>query len=149
MSVTTASPVTILVADDDLGHCELIRRNLLRAGLHNPVVAVHSGEAALEHVRVHAARGPLLVLLDINMPGAIDGTEVLRQLKDAPATRKLPVIMLTSTDDPREIDRCYDLGCNIYVTKPIDPALFVEAVRRIGLFIEIVSLVPLESEAFQ
>jgi len=149
MSVTTASPVTILVADDDLGHCELIRRNLLRAGLHNQVVAVHSGEAALEHIRGHAALAPLLVLLDINMPGAIDGTEVLRQLKDAPATRKLPVIMLTSTDDPREIDRCYDLGCNIYVTKPIDPALFVEAVRRIGLFIEIVSLVPLESEAFQ
>ncbi len=147
MSVTTASPVSILVADDDLGHCELIRRNLLRAGLRNTLAAVHSGEAVLEYVRGHAALEPLLVLLDINMPGAIDGTGVLRQLKGAPATRKLPVIMLTTTDDPREIDRCYDLGCNIYVTKPIDPALFVEAVRRIGLFIEIVSVAPLGSEA--
>lgn len=147
MSVTASNPVTILVVDDDAGHCELVRRNLRRAGLSNPMVAVHSGEAALEHVRVHAATGPLLILLDINMPGSIDGTDVLRQVKGAVSTRKVPVMMLTTTDDPREIHRCYDLGCNVYVTKPVDPILFVEAIRRIGLFIEIVNVAPPTSEA--
>jgi len=146
MSVTTAAPVSIVVADDDLGHCELIRRNLRRAGLHNPVVTVHSGEVALEYVRQHAPQKPLLVMLDINMPGAVDGTEVLRQLKDDAATQRVPVIMLTTTDDPREIERCYALGCNVYVTKPIDPALFIEAIRRIGLFVQIVSVAPPEVE---
>jgi len=142
MSVTTANPVTILVADDDKGHCELVRRNLRRAGLRNPIVTVHAGDAALEHVRVHAPTEPVLVLLDINMPGAIDGIAVLREIKGAAPTRRVPVIMLTTTDDPREMGRCYDLGCNVYVTKPVDPARFIESIRRIGLLIEIVSVVP-------
>jgi CheY-like chemotaxis protein len=148
MTVSTADPVTILVVDDDLGHCELIRRNLRRAAAHNPVVVLHTGEAALAHVRAcgtpdgHAAPGPLLILLDINMPGAINGMDALRLLKADPMLRTLPVIMLTTTDDPREIARCYDLGCSAYVTKPIDPAMFVEAIRRLGLFIEINQVAP-------
>jgi CheY-like chemotaxis protein len=146
MSAITSNPTTVLVADDDVGHCELVRRNLRRAGLRNPIVAVHSGDAALEHVRVHASTGPLLVLLDINIPGAINGTDVLRQVKGAASTRKVPVMMLTSTDDPREMDRCYDLGCNVYVIKPVDPAQFVEAIRRIGQFIEILSVAPPAAE---
>ena len=140
--MTTTTPVSILVADDDKGHCELIRRNLRRAGLRNPIVAVHSGDAALEHIRGHAAAEPLLVLLDINMPGAINGIEVLREVKSAAPTRKVPVIMLTTTDNPREMERCYELGCNVYVIKPVDPTRFIEAIHRIGLFIEIVSVVP-------
>jgi CheY-like chemotaxis protein len=147
MSVTTPGPVTVLIVDDDTGHCELIRRNLRRAGVHNPIVAVHAGEAALDYIRDNVAIGPLLILLDINMPGAIDGTEVLRHLKSGAFTRMVPVIMLTTTDDPREIHRCYELGCNIYVTKPIDPARFIEAIRRIGLLVEIVSVVPPLPEA--
>jgi CheY-like chemotaxis protein len=153
MSVSPPEPITILVVDDDEGHCELVRRNLRRAALQNPVVVVHSGEAALDYVYRRgrhggrAATGSLLVLLDINMPGAINGLDVLHQLKGEVSTRNLPVIMLTTTDDPREIDRCYQLGCNVYVTKPVDPSRFVEAIRRLGRFIEIVSVVPLESEA--
>ena len=153
MSVSPPNPVTILVVDDDEGHCELIRRNLRRVALRNPIVVVNSGEAALDYVHGsgpyagRAAAWPLLILLDINMPGAINGLDVLRQLKTDPSTRNLPVIMLTTTDDPREIARCYELGCNIYVTKPVDPAVFIDAIHRLGLFIEISTLAPLVSEA--
>jgi CheY-like chemotaxis protein len=152
MSVSTSDPVTILVVDDDQGHCELVRRNLRRVALRNPIVVVNSGEAALDYVHgsgPHAGRaavGKLLILLDINMPGAINGMDVLRQLKTDASTRNLPVVMLTTTDEPREIARCYELGCNFYVTKPLDPTMFIDAIHRLGLFIEIISVAPLASE---
>jgi CheY-like chemotaxis protein len=71
----------------------------------------------------------VLVLLDINMPG-IDGMEVLRQIKSDPRTTKIPVLMLTSAGNPREISRCYEYGCNAYITKSVDPRAFIEAVRE-------------------
>jgi len=81
-----------------------------------------------------------LILLDVNMPG-LDGAEVLRQIKAHPRKKKIPVIMLTTTDDPREIKRFYELGCSVYVTKPVDPGAFIEAIKRLGMFISIVSAV--------
>ena len=81
----------------------------------------------------------MLLLLDINMP-RVDGVEVLRQLKANPATAQIPVIMLTTTDDPREVRRCYDLGCSSYVTKPVAYEKFVEAIRHLGLFLSIVEV---------
>ena len=63
--------------------------------------------------------GEVVILLDINMP-RIDGIEALRQIKANDATKSIPVIMLTTTDDPREVNRCYELGCNVYITKPVD-----------------------------
>lgn len=140
-----AHRVVILIVDDDEGHTELVRRNLRRAGINNELLALSSGSAALDFV---FARGEylgrkddtdLLILLDINMPG-LDGVEVLRQIKEHPDTRMIPVIMLTTTDDPREVNRCYDLGCNVYITKPIDPSAFIEAVNRLGLFIAVVTM---------
>jgi CheY-like chemotaxis protein len=71
------------------------------------------------------------------MPG-FDGVEVLRQIKADPVKKKIPVIMLTTTDDPREVQKCYELGCNEYVTKPLDPSSFIEAIRRLGMFLSIV-----------
>ncbi len=135
--------VDILVADDDDGHVELVRRNLRRAGVVNPIARVDRGDSALEFVRRRLAEGPvasagLLLLLDIKMPGPIDGIEVLRVLKSEPVTAKVPVIMLTTTNDPREIQRCYELGCNVYVTKPVEPEAFMEAIHRLGLFLSIV-----------
>jgi CheY-like chemotaxis protein len=79
------------------------------------------------------------LLLDINMP-RVDGVEVLRRLKADPKTDQLPVLMLTTTDDPREVQRCYELGCSSYVTKPVEYDRFVEAVRRLGLFLSIVQV---------
>ena len=137
--------LVILLAEDDEGHAYLIQQNLLEAGVVNRIVHVPNGQEALDFIHCRGAyagrvpNGPLLVLLDINMPLA-DGIEVLRQLKADPHTDQLPVIMLTTTDDPREVQRCNDLGCSSYVTKPVDYDRFVEAIRRLGLFLSIVQV---------
>jgi CheY-like chemotaxis protein len=138
-----AQLLNILVVDDDPGHAELVRRNLQRAGVANPIHPIASGREALDYVfrrgqHTHRDGRELIMLLDINMPGGIDGVDVLRQIQSHETTRQLPVIMLTTTDDPREINRCYALGCNVYVTKPVDSSAFIEAIARLGLFISIV-----------
>jgi CheY-like chemotaxis protein len=89
----------------------------------------------------------LLILLDINMPGSVNGVEVLRQMKADPAMRRTPVIMLSTTDDPREVALCYDLGCSVYITKPVDSVQFIEAIKRLGLFLQIISLAAAEQGA--
>ncbi|HVY70604.1 MAG TPA: response regulator, partial [Verrucomicrobiae bacterium] len=100
--------VVILVADDDAGHARLIEKNLQRAGLHNPVMRFENGQEILDYLfhkgkgRKLAGNAAYLLLLDIRMP-KLDGVEVLRQVKAHPELRKLPVIMLTTTDDPREV----------------------------------------------
>lgn len=147
-------PVTILVVDDDEGHVELVRRSLRRAGIVNPIVALHSGQDALDYVFGPARSGAaapvderLLVLLDIRIPGGADGIAVLERMKSDRRTRSIPVIMLTTSDDQREIQRCYDLGCNIYISKPIDPARFIEAINRLGLFLAVIAVPVVPREA--
>jgi CheY-like chemotaxis protein len=81
------------------------------------------------------------VLLDIRMP-KVDGIEVLRRLKGDPQLRKLPVIMLTTTDDSREVELCHELGCNVYIQKPVDYDKFSEAIRRLGLFVMLLLVPP-------
>ena len=139
----TTQSVTIILAEDDDGHAQLVQRNLERAGLLNGFLRVRDGQELLDCL---ASRGDshqqtldeaLVVLLDINMP-RIDGVEALRQIKANPMTHRIPVIMLTTTDDPREIDRCYELGCNVYITKPVEYEGFIDAIRRLGLFLQIV-----------
>jgi CheY-like chemotaxis protein len=136
---------TILIVDDDEGHVELVRRNLRRIAVSNPIVTLNSGELALDYIfrrGEFAARagGDPLILMDINMPGAINGVEVLRQVKANAKTRKIPVIMLSTTDDPREIALCYELGCSVYITKPVDSLQFIEAIKRLGLFLQVICL---------
>jgi CheY-like chemotaxis protein len=135
----THTPLVILLADDDDGHAQLIQRNLKRAGVVNRIERVKDGQQALDFIREGRCNAPLLLLLDINMP-RVDGVEVLRQLKGNPATSSIPVIMLTTTDDPREVSRCYQLGCSIYITKPVRYEEFAEALSRLGMFLEIVKL---------
>ena len=138
-------PLLILLAEDDDGHALLIQRNLERAGIANEIVRVSDGQEALDFVHCqgrHAKRNadtPLLLVLDINMP-RLDGIEVLRQVKADESTTHIPVIMLTTTDDPREVQRCYEMGCNVYVTKPVDYDAFVDAVRRLGMLLQIVKV---------
>jgi CheY-like chemotaxis protein len=136
----------ILIVDDDDGHGELVRRNLKRSGFANPIYMLTRGQDALDYVfctgtyRERTGNGHLLILLDLKMPGTVDGMEVLRQIKADPLKKKIPIVMLTTTDDPREVNRCYELGCSVYMRKPIDPTEFVEAIRRLGLFISVVSI---------
>lgn len=140
-------PLLILLAEDDEGHSRLIQRNLRRSGVANELMHVTDGQQALDFV---FSRGefagrrcgrPLLLLLDINMPH-VDGLEVLRRLKAAEGSENVPVIMLTTTDDPREIQRAYALGCAAFVTKPVVYEAFIEAVQRLGLFLQVVSVLP-------
>ncbi|HXD89206.1 MAG TPA: response regulator [Urbifossiella sp.] len=140
----------ILLAEDDDGHAYLVQQNLQDAGVANRFVRVTDGQEVLDYIhregafRDRVAGAPMLLLLDINMP-RVDGVEVLRRLKADPTTDKIPVIVLTTTDDPREVRRCYELGCNSYITKPVEYDRFVEAIRRLGLFLTIVQ-VPREDE---
>jgi CheY-like chemotaxis protein len=142
--------LVILLAEDDEGHAALVLRNLKRSGIANEVIHAKDGQAALDYIRCQGkyagrvANGPLLLLLDINMP-RVDGVEVLRQVKADAKTARLPVVMLTTTDDPREVERCYELGCSVYVTKPVAYEEFIEAIKRLGLFLAIVN-VPAEGE---
>jgi CheY-like chemotaxis protein len=143
---------TILIVDDDDGHVELVRRNLRRIALGNPIIALQDGDRALNYIfrRGEFAANVeelLLILLDINMPGSVNGVEVLRQMKADPAMRRTPVIMLSTTDDPREVALCYDLGCSVYITKPVDSVQFIEAIKRLGLFLQIISLAAAEQGA--
>jgi CheY-like chemotaxis protein len=141
----TKGTLAILLAEDDAGHASLVKRNLKRGGVDNEIFHVEDGQEALDFLHSqgkYAGRvqdGPLLLLLDIKMP-RVDGVEVLKRLKAKEKTARLPVIMLTTTDDPREIQRCYELGCSMYITKPVSYDDFVEAMKRLGLFLSIVKV---------
>ena len=143
--------VVILIADDDPGHARLIEKNLERAGLHNDVLRFEDGQQILDFLfrRGPGARRagdtPYLLLLDIRMP-KLDGVEVLRQLKADAELRKIPVLMLTTTDDPREVERCHALGCNNYIVKPVDYDKFAEAIKQLGLFISLVQVPEIEPQ---
>lgn len=143
-------PLMILLAEDDDGHATLIRRNLERAGLGAEVVRLRDGKEVLGYLRqefgaesAQAAgpRRPILVLLDIRMPG-MDGVEVLQQMKSDPKLKAVPVYMLTTTDNPAEVERCFDLGCNAYLTKPVSYDAFIRAIERLCGFLE-VSQIPI------
>ncbi len=138
-------PMTLILAEDDDGHANLVQRNLRRAGFVNALVHVRDGQEALDFIRGegdHLGRTLsdfVLLLLDINMP-RVDGVEVLRRIKADPSTARIPVIMLTTTDDPREVERCYELGCSVYLTKPVEYDGFIEAINRLGLFLQVVKV---------
>jgi CheY-like chemotaxis protein len=138
--------IKILLVEDDDGHARLIERNLRKVNLINPVERVRDGLEAIEYLhnqgqftdRARFSR-PKLVLLDINMP-RMDGIEVLERIKRDEHLRMLPVIMLTSTDNQTEIDRCYDAGASGYVAKPVNITSLGEKLQRLGMFLEIVEL---------
>jgi CheY-like chemotaxis protein len=138
--------VHILLAEDDDGHARLVEKNLARVGFVNRIHRVHDGQEALDYVfrqgdyEHRDADGPLLILLDVKMP-RVDGVEALARIKGDARTSMLPIIMLTTTDDPREVQRCYELGCNVYITKPMAYEAFVEAIHRLGLFLQVVTVV--------
>ena len=137
--------ITILVAEDDLGHADLIRLNLKRAGIKNAILPFEDGQEILDFLekekeKPYAKPGKAyLLLLDIRMP-KIDGVEVLQRIKSDFKLKTIPVIMLTTNDDPYEISRCHRLGCNTYITKPIEYNQFVEVIQRLGKFIKIIDI---------
>ncbi|SFS04658.1 response regulator [Sphingomonas jatrophae] len=136
--------VNIVMVEDDEGHARLIEKNIRRAGISNAIRHFTDGTSALDYLFHHpegpAANGPALVLLDLNLPD-MSGTDILVRLKeDTSPLRRTPVVVLTTTDDKVEIQRCYDLGCNVYITKPVDYESFAQAIRQLGLFLSVIQV---------
>ena len=137
--------VVILVVEDDNGHARLIDKNLRRAGIGNQLLRFQDGQQILDFLfrrgegRKREDDAPYLLLLDIRIP-KIDGVEVLRQIKQDDELRKIPVIMLTTTDDPREVDACHRLGCSHYIVKPVEYDKFAAVLGQLGLFLKIVQV---------
>lgn len=143
--VKNSEEVNIIIAEDDEGHAVLIMKNLREAGFKNNFLLFSDGQEVLDFLFMRG-KGPhrvsgkaYLLLLDIRMP-KVDGVAVLRQIKENSELSKLPVIMVTTTDDPREIENCHNIGCNIYMTKPVDYEKFIDAVRKLGLFLKVVKV---------
>lgn len=140
-----AVPVTIILIEDDPGHARLIEKNVRRAGVNNAILPFTDGTSALEHLFGQDPQGQrhadmaLLVLLDLNLSD-MSGLDILRRIKADDALRRVPVIVLTTTDDKAEIQRCYDLGCNVYITKPVDYESFASAIRQLGLFLAVMQV---------
>ncbi|MGU3463346.1 response regulator [Methylobacterium sp. C33D] len=138
-------PVSIVMIEDDEGHARLIERNIRRAGVNNDIVPFRNGTSALEYLLgadgsgEASARRHLLILLDLNLPD-MTGLDILEKVKANPHTRRSPVVVLTTTDDSREIQRCYDLGANVYITKPVSYDGFANAIRQLGLFFSVMQV---------
>ncbi len=137
--------VTIVMVEDDEGHARLIEKNVRRAGVNNPIVPFADGNTALDFIMGKDRSGEanidryLLILLDLNLPD-MSGIDILEKVKSNMHTKRLPVIILTTTDDEREIQRCYDLGANVYITKPVDYDGFANAIRQLGLFFSVMQI---------
>lgn len=137
--------VKIVMIEDDEGHARLIEKNIRRAGVANEIVAFNNGSSALQYLfsngglRSETNPHPTLILLDLNLPD-MSGTEILKRIKEDDHLRCAPVVVLTTTDDRNEIQRCYDLGCNVYITKPLNYDSFASAIRQLGLFFSVIQV---------
>jgi two-component system response regulator len=136
----TENIVEILLAEDNPNDVELTLHTLQRHNLANRIHIVHDGAEALEFIFCTGAyahrdrsNGPKVILLDLKLH-LVDGLEVLQRLKGDPSTRMIPVVMLTSSREERDIVESYRLGVNSYITKPVDFEQFTAAVRTLGMY---------------
>jgi DNA-binding response OmpR family regulator len=140
-----ARPVSIVMIEDDEGHARLIERNIRRAGVNNEIHSFRNGTDGLRHLLGEdgsgedSAQRSMLILLDLNLPD-MTGVDILARVKSNRHTRRSPVIILTTTDDEGEIKRCYDLGANVYITKPVNYEGFANAIRQLGLFFSVMQV---------
>jgi DNA-binding response OmpR family regulator len=138
-------PVTIVMIEDDEGHARLIERNIRRSGINNEIVPFANVTDALKYLLGRDNKGAerdgaaLLILLDLNLPD-MSGLDILRQVKESQNLKCVPVVVLTTTDDSQEIKRCYELGCNVYITKPVNYENFAHAIRQLGLFFSVIQV---------
>jgi len=137
----------ILLAEDNEHDVELTLNALAENRLANEVVVVRDGAEALDYLYRRGGYGlreegnPVVLLLDLKMP-KVDGLEVLRQVKQDDALRQMPVVMLTSSREERDLVESYRLGVNAYVVKPVEFSRFVEAVRELGVFWAVINEAP-------
>ncbi|HWW49434.1 MAG TPA: response regulator [Xanthobacteraceae bacterium] len=138
------NPVKIIMIEDDEGHARLIERNIRRAGVNNEILPfTHGGEALnyLFNQNNPEQNFSLLILLDLNLPD-MTGIDILKRVKSDPNLKYAPVVVLTTTDDAQEIKHCYELGCNVYIVKPVNYDNFANAIRQLGLFFSVIQVPP-------
>ena len=135
--------VNIIMVEDDEGHARLIEKNIRRAGIANGIRHFVDGHTALDYLFNDpggpAMNGPALILLDLNLPD-MSGIDILGKIKADPRLKRTPVVVLTTTDDKIEIQRCYDLGANVYITKPVNYESFAKAIQQLGLFLSVIQV---------
>ena len=134
----------ILIAEDDEGHYTLMRRNLQRSGLNNEMIRFRDGQELLDYLdlikrKEELKNCPHLLFLDIRMP-KVDGLEVLERVKSDLALRRMPIIVITTASDIRAVEQCHQLGCCMYLVKPVEYEKFVEMMQKVGSFLSIVEL---------
>ncbi len=135
--------INIIMVEDDEGHARLIEKNIRRAGISNELRHFSDGTSALHYLFNDAQGpsqgGPALILLDLNLPD-MSGLDILAKIKGDDKLKRSPVVVLTTTDDKVEIERCYDMGANVYITKPVNYESFSDAIRQLGLFLAVIQV---------
>lgn len=146
--VSTGQPILVIEDSDD--DFEYTKRGLKEAGLTNPIIHCEDGQQALnylerkeEFAKKTDIHDPGLILLDLNLPG-IKGQDVLDAFKNHLNWKKIPVIILTTSDDPKDIDSCYTYGANSYIRKPVDIDSFFQAIRQLKTYWFDISILPKE-----
>jgi two-component system, response regulator len=133
------STLSILLVEDNPGDVELTLFSLKKNNISNPVVVIRDGQEAMDYIffqgkysnSTHPAPG--LILLDLRLPG-VDGIEILKKIKKTDGVKRIPVVVLTSSKEERDVIESSKLGVNSYIRKPVDFDQFVEAVKNIGLY---------------
>ncbi len=141
------NPVPILIADDDIDDCQMIREALVESRLANTLHFVNDGEQLMKYLRhqdMYEDKNqfplPGIILLDLNMP-RMDGREALKEIKNDPVLRRIPVVVLTTSQAEEDIYRTYNLGVNSFITKPVVFSKLVQIMRDLGHYwFEIVEL---------
>jgi CheY-like chemotaxis protein len=143
----------ILIVEDSPEDFEAMMRAFKKAGLRNPTTRCEDGDEALDYLyqrgayaNSEAARRPALILLDLNLPGT-DGRQVLETIKSDPGLRSIPVVVLTTSRDPLDIEKCYSFGANSYIQKPVNLAGFVTALERLSDYWFEIVILPREMES--
>lgn len=140
-----SKPMTIVMIEDDEGHARLIEKNMRRAGVESDLISFTTGAEGVSYLQsvmkptAGARSSSLVLLLDLNLPD-MSGIDILFRLKQGEGTRHIPIVVLTTADDQAEISRCYELGCNVYVTKPVSYDAFANTIRQLGLFFSIMQI---------
>ena len=141
----------IILAEDDDGHAGLIYKTLKRAGVENDILHFEDGEKTLNYLFRRGdyfhreERVSHILLLDLRMP-VVDGKEVIRQVKQDKELQNIPIIVVSTTDDPEEIENCYSMGCSKYIVKPIQYDEFTEVITQLGHYLLEVVIPKLDSE---